>query len=97
MNIDIHDIISYPIITERSTELREGMNKVLFIVNPNANKIQIKRAVEELLKVKVEKVNLINMPEKKKKLGKFEGIKSGKKKAVVTLKQGEKLEIFEGA
>ncbi len=97
MNIDIHDIISYPIITERSTELREGMNKVLFIVNPNANKIQIKRAVEELLKVKVEKVNLINMPEKKKKLGKFEGIKSGKKKAVVTLKQGEKLGIFEGA
>nr|AKQ04090.1 50S ribosomal protein L23, large subunit ribosomal protein L23 [uncultured Nitrospirae bacterium Rifle_16ft_4_minimus_39958] len=97
MNIDIHDIISYPIITERSTELREGMNKVLFIVNPNANKIQIKRAVEELLKVKVEKVNLINMPEKKKKLGKFEGIKSGKKKAVVTLKQGEKLAIFEGA
>jgi len=97
VNIDIHDIISYPIITERSTELREGMNKVLFIVNPNANKIQIKRAVEELLKVKVEKVNLINMPEKKKKLGKFEGIKSGKKKAVVTLKQGEKLAIFEGA
>ena len=97
MNIDIHDIISCPIITERSTELREGMNKVLFIVNPNANKIQIKRAVEELLKVKVEKVNLINMPEKKKKLGKFEGIKSGKKKAVVTLKQGEKLAIFEGA
>lgn len=97
MNIDIHDIISYPIITERSTALREGMNKVLFIVNPNANKIQIKRAVEELLKVKVEKVNLINMPEKKKKLGKFEGIKAGKKKAVVTLKQGEKLGIFEGA
>ncbi len=97
MNIDIHDIIRYPIITERSTELREVMNKVLFIVNPRANKIQVKRAVEELLKVKVEKVNLVNMPGKKKRLGRFEGILPGKKKAVVTLKKGEKLEIFEGA
>ena len=97
MNIDIHDIICYPIITERSTELREGMNKVLFIVNSYANKIQVKWAVEELLKVKVEKVNLINVPGKKKRLGKFEGMRPGKKKAVVTLKKGEKLAIFEGA
>ena len=97
MNIDIHDIICYPIITERSTALREGMNKVLFIVNSYANKIQVKRAVEELLKVKVEKVNLIRVPGKKKRLGKFEGVKPGKKKAVVTLKKGEKLAIFEGA
>ncbi|MCC6543379.1 MAG: 50S ribosomal protein L23 [Nitrospirae bacterium] len=97
MNIDIHDIICYPIITERSTMLREEMNKVLFIVNSYANKIQVKRAVEELLKVKVEKVNLINMPGKKKRLGKFEGIMPGKKKAVVTLRKGEKLAIFEGA
>lgn len=97
MNIDIHDIVCYPIITERSTALREEMNKVLFIVNSNANKIQVKRAIEELLKVKVEKVNLINVPGKKKRLGKFEGVRPGKKKAVVTLKKGEKLEIFEGA
>ena len=62
MNIDIHDIICYPIITERSTELREGMNKVLFIVNSYANKIQVKGAVEELLKGKVEKGNLIHVP-----------------------------------
>ncbi len=96
MNIDIHDIISYPIITERSTELREGMNKVLFIVNSNANKIQVKKAVEELLKVKVEKVNLITVPGKKKRLGKFEGFRPGKKKAVVTLRKGEKIGIFEG-
>jgi large subunit ribosomal protein L23 len=73
------------------------MNKVLFIVNSFANKIQVKRAVEELLKVKVEKVNLINVPGKKKRLGKFEGMRPGKKKAVVTLKKGEKLAIFEGA
>jgi len=97
VNIDIHDIICYPIITERSTSLREEMNKVLFIVNSFANKIQVKRAVEELLKVKVEKVNLINVPGKKKRLGKFEGMRPGKKKAVVTLKKGEKLAIFEGA
>ncbi len=97
MNIDIHDIISHPIITERSTELREGMNKVLFVVNSNANKLQIKRAVEELLKVKVEKVNVVNVAGKKKKLGRFEGVRPGKKKAIVTLKKGEKIEIFEGA
>ena len=97
MNIDIHDVICYPIITERSTGLREEMNKVLFIVNTYANKIQIKRAVETLLKVKVEKVNVISVPGKKKRLGKFEGVKPGKKKAVVTLKKGEKLAIFEGA
>ncbi len=97
MNIDIHDIICFPIITERSTVLREEMNKVLFVVNPRANKIQVKQAVEELLKVKVEKINLISVHGKKKRLGKFEGVRPGRKKAIVTLKKGEKLEIFEGA
>lgn len=96
MKIDIHDVILQPLITERSTDLRESMNKVVFIVNPHANKHQIKHAVEETLKVKVVKVNIINVEGKKTRLGKFEGKKSNRKKAVVTLKQGEKLGIFEG-
>lgn len=95
MNIDIHDIIRYPQITERSTDLREGLNKVVFIVNPLSNKHQIKHAVEELLKVKVEKVNIVNVGGKKKRLGRFEGKRPDWKKAIVTLKKGEKLDIFE--
>jgi len=69
VNLDIHEIIRHPLITERSTDLREGMNKVVFVVNPLANKIQIKRAVEETLKVKVEKVNIGNIEGKKKENG----------------------------
>lgn len=96
MNLDIHEIIRHPLITERSTELREGMNKVVLVVSPYANKHQIKQAVEETLKVKVEKVNIINVEGKKKRMGRFEGKKPDRKKAIITLKKGEKLDIFEG-
>lgn len=96
MNLDIHEILRYPLVTERSTDLRENLNKIVFVVSPLANKHQIKQAVEETLKVKVAKVNIINVEGKKKRLGRFEGKKSDRKKAVVTLKKGEKLNIFEG-
>ncbi|MBI5193152.1 MAG: 50S ribosomal protein L23 [Nitrospirae bacterium] len=96
MNLDIHDVLRFPLITERSTDLRENMNKVIFIVNRFANKHQVKRAVEETLNVKVAKVNIINVAGKLKKLGRFEGKKPDRKKAIVTLKQGEKIKIFEG-
>ncbi|HKZ71615.1 MAG TPA: 50S ribosomal protein L23 [Nitrospirota bacterium] len=96
MNLNLHDILYQPLITERSTDLREGLNKVVFIVSPYANKHQIKLAVERTLKVKVGKVNIVNVEGKKKKLGKFEGKKPNRKKAIVTLKKGEKLDIFEG-
>lgn len=96
MNLDVHDILRFPLITERSTDLREHMNKVVFIVNRFANKHQVKQAVEETLNVKVEKVNIINVSGKIKKLGRHEGKKPDRKKAIVTLKQGEKIKIFEG-
>jgi len=96
MNLNLHDILYQPLITERSTDLREGLNKVVFIVSPYANKHQIKLAVERTLKVKVGKVNIVNVEGKKKRLGKFEGKKPNRKKAIVTLKKGEKLDIFEG-
>lgn len=96
MNLNLHDILYQPLITERSTDLREGLNKVVFIVSPYANKHQIKLAVERTLKVKVGKVNIVNLEGKKKRLGKFEGKKPNRKKAIVTLKKGEKLDIFEG-
>lgn len=97
MNLGIHEVLYHPLITERSTDLREGLNKVVFIVSPYANKLQIKQAVEKTLKVKVAKVNIMNVEGKKKRMGKFEGKKPNRKKAIVTLKKGEKLDIFEGA
>lgn len=68
-----------------------------FVVHPEANRVQIKQAVEALLKVKVEKVNLMNVRGKVKRLGRFSGKRSDWKKAFVTLKEGEKLEMYESA
>jgi large subunit ribosomal protein L23 len=93
---DHHDIIVKPLLTEKSTLLRESLNKVSFEVRKDANKIEIKRAVEEILKVKVDSVNVIRIEGKKKRLGKFEGKRNNWKKAIVTLKPGEKLNLFEG-
>ncbi|MBI5196994.1 MAG: 50S ribosomal protein L23 [Nitrospirae bacterium] len=93
----IYGVIRYPVLTERSTDLRERLNKVTLVVDPKANKVEIKRAVEETLKVKVVKVNILRMEGKRKRLGRFEGKRSDWKKAVVTLKEGEKLGIFENA
>ena len=94
--IDFHDTIVKPLLTEKSTLLRESLNQVSFEVKQNANKIQIKKAVEEILKVKVVAVNVVRIEGKKKRLGRFEGKKNNWKKAIVTLKAGEKLTLFEG-
>ena len=96
MKRDQHDILIRPLLTEKVTHLKETQNKVCFLVQPGANKIQIKRAAEAVLKVKVDKVHIINTSGKTKRLGRFEGRKSDLKKAILTLKQGEKLELFEG-
>lgn len=93
---DYHDIIVKPLLTEKSTVMRETLNKVSFEVRRDANKIEIKKAVEEVLKVKVAAVNVIRIEGKKKRLGKFEGKKNNWKKAIVTLKTGEKINLFEG-
>ena len=76
--------------------MREQTNTVGFLVHPDANKIQIKQAVETLLKVKVSRVNVVNIRGKVKRLGRFVGKRSDWKKAFVTLKEGEKLELYEG-
>ena len=82
-------------MTEKITALREQGNPVGFLVHPDANKIQIRQAVESLLKVKVSRVNVVNIRGKVKRLGRFVGKRSDWKKAFVTLKEGEKLELFE--
>lgn len=96
MSKNPHDILIRPIITEKITALREQGNKVCFFVDPDANRIEVKKAVEEALKVKVEKVNIISVHGKIKRFGRFEGKKPDRKKAIVTLKEGEKLEFLEG-
>lgn len=97
MKLDLHAVLVQPLLTEKVTALREASNTVGFIVHPDANRLQIKQAVETLLKVKVAKVNVMNVRGKLKRLGRFSGKRSDWKKAFVTLKQGEKLELYESA
>lgn len=91
-----YDLIIRPLVTEKSTALREQGNKVCFVVHQEANRNSIKWAVEETLNVKVEKVHVLNMIGKTKRLNRFEGKRPDWKKAIVTLKKGEKLDLFEG-
>jgi large subunit ribosomal protein L23 len=92
-----HRVLVQPLLTEKITALREQTNTVGFVVHPDANRVQIKQAVEALLKVKVDKVNIVNVRGKIKRLGRFSGRRSDWKKAFVTLREGEKLEMYESA
>ncbi len=91
-----HYLIKGPIITEKTHSLKEAANKVTFRVATTANKIEIRKAVEELFKVKVLGVNTMQMLGKKKRLGKTQGVRPAWKKAVVTLAPGEKIPGLEG-
>ncbi len=88
------DVLIKPIVSERSMDLLE-QNKYSFYVNTDANKIEIKNAVQELFKVTVTGVNTMNVKGKMKRVGKYLGRTAGRKKAIVTLKPGDKIEIFE--
>jgi large subunit ribosomal protein L23 len=88
------EIIKRPIITEKTMLLVENLNKYTFSVDKRANKVQIKKAVEELFSVKVLKVNTINSMPKKKRVGLHSGFKAQVTKAIVTLAEGDKIEIF---
>jgi large subunit ribosomal protein L23 len=88
------EIILRPIITEKSMQLAENENKYTFSVDKRANKIEIAKAVEELFNVKVIKVNKIKQLPKRKRVGQYTGFKPAVTKAVVTLAEGNKIEIF---
>jgi large subunit ribosomal protein L23 len=92
-----YDIIVRPIITEKSSQLKETGNQYIFEVRKDSNKIEIKKAVEKLFKVKVLAVQVALMEGKERKLGKFSGKKPDWKKAVVKLSPKDKITIFEGA
>ena len=87
-------IIIRPILTEKARELSEK-GQYVFEVSKLANKNEIKKAIEKLFKVKVEKVRIIKLPEKPRRFGRIFGEKGGIKKAIVKLKEGQKIEIFE--
>jgi large subunit ribosomal protein L23 len=89
-------IIIAPLMSEKMSALQEDENKVAFVVDQSANKIEIKRAVESRFNVKIGKVSTVNMLGKVKKMGRFEGRRSNWKKAIVTLKEGFKIDFFEG-
>lgn len=91
-----YEIIERPLVTEKSMAGAE-QGKYTFRVNKNANKIEIARAIEQLFNVKVDSVNTISVKGKKKRLGRHpEGKTADWKKAIVTLKSGYRIEIFEG-
>jgi len=89
------DILRKPLITEKSNDLL-AQNKYTFLVDLDANKIEIRQAVESLFKVKVEKVNTMRVKGKIKRVRRIPGRTPDRKKAIVTLKEGDRIEIFEG-
>lgn len=97
MTTDLYDIIRVPRITEKGTRLKEQSNVLTFEVRSDANKVQVRKAIEGIFKVKVLDVTTVNVAGKLKRMGMREGRRSDWKKAYVTLKPGEKIDIFEGA
>ena len=93
--MNANEIIRRPLVTEKSTIQREaGANVIAFEVAPHANKIEVKRAVEELFKVKVQEVRLANIRGKMKRMGRWSGKRRDWRKAYVRLKEGEKAPDF---
>ncbi|MBQ2905658.1 MAG: 50S ribosomal protein L23 [Peptococcaceae bacterium] len=93
--MEARDIIIKPVVTEKSIGLMEN-NKYVFKVALSANKIEIKKAVEEIFKVKVVDVNTVRVKGKEKRMGRSVGRTSDYKKAIVQLAEGDSIEIFEG-
>ncbi len=94
MKYDPYQIIKKPVISEKTTILTERDNKYVFEVDTRANKIQIKRAVEEVFKVGVTKVRTMRVRGKAKRVRFKVGLTPERKKAIVTLKQGDRIELF---
>lgn len=92
-----YDIIRRPIVTEKSSFAKEASNQYVFEVATSANKIEIAKAVEQLFKVKVLSVRVMNMEGKKRRLGRFSGKRSDWRKAIVRINPKDKISFFEGA
>ena len=91
-----YEIIRRPLITEKTNIQKEAANQVTFEVDRKANRVEIRRAIERIFNVRVEKVRTLQVRGKIKRRGRFLGKRRDWKKAVVTLKPGERIEFFEG-
>lgn len=94
--IDPYDIILRPLVTEKSLAQHTDRYKVSFLVNPDANKHEIRTAVERIFAVKVVEVNTVYLKGKRKRTRTREGKRPDQKKAIVTLRAGDKIDFFEG-
>jgi large subunit ribosomal protein L23 len=91
-----NQVLLAPVVSEKSYELIE-QRKYAFRVHPDAHKTQIRQAVEELFDVRVQAVNIVKVQPKPKRRGLIRGMRPGWKKAIVQLREGQSIEIFEGA
>ena len=91
----LYQVLRRPLITEKNTVL-QAQGKYAFEVAEEANKQQIRQAVEKAFKVKVTTVNVMTVPGKRRRIGRREVMTSSRKKTVVTLRSGDKIELFEG-
>ena len=89
----VHSALLSPHVTEKATDLN-AENKYIFKIYSKANKIEVKKAIESTYGVDVIGVNIINIPRKKRRVGKSAGWKKGYKKAVIKIKKGQKIEIL---
>jgi len=91
------DVVQGPIITEKGTLVNEQGNQVVFRVHREANKVEIRQAIETLFKVKVEKVRTSRQLGKMRRIGRHQGRRPDWKKAYITLAEGSRIDFFEGA
>ena len=97
MNRDARHVLIRPLMTEKSMQQKEALNTVAFRVRPDANKVEIRNAVEAVFSVKVTGVRTASYEGKLKRMGRFAGRRPDWKKAVVTLAPGHKIDLVEGA
>lgn len=94
--MDARTVLRRPLLTEKATIAREVANEYAFEIDPRANKIDVKRAIEKLFEVKVKSVRTVNRQGKIKRMGIHQGRRAAWKKALVTLEEGNTLDLFEG-
>ena len=97
MSLTARQVLIAPVVSEKSYAQIELNNTYSFRIHPDAHKTQVRQAVEELFEVKVASVNIVKVQPKPKRRGMHKGTRPGWKKAVVQIREGETIEIFEGA
>lgn len=97
MSREARDVLIRPLMTEKSMRQKEEQNTVSFRVRPDANKVEIRAAIEAVFNVKVASIRTASFEGKLKRMGRFQGRRANWKKAIVTLQPGHKIELVEGA